>query len=66
MSSPRKTYFDRLPAEILFMIASLLTMRNAQVFQEAIGFYLGDAFWRSRIPKCISEALPLDNEALDW
>ncbi|KAL2825489.1 hypothetical protein BDW59DRAFT_146287 [Aspergillus cavernicola] len=62
----RTTYLNYLPAEILFMIANLVQPQEVEATQEAIGSYLGDRYWQSRIPTYLYETLPLSGEILDW
>ncbi|KAL4736075.1 hypothetical protein BDV11DRAFT_207943 [Aspergillus similis] len=58
---------DRLPAEILFLIANRLPSSDVVAVQEAMGLYFGDAYWRSRIPSdFFHEVKDLAGQTLDW
>ncbi|OJI97600.1 hypothetical protein ASPVEDRAFT_301237 [Aspergillus versicolor CBS 583.65] len=59
-------YLSRLPPEILLMIANLLPSTDTAAVQKAIGSYLGDIYWRSRIPDIFYEARDLTTESLNW
>ncbi|BCS29269.1 uncharacterized protein APUU_70839A [Aspergillus puulaauensis] len=62
----KKTYLDRLPPEILRLTTDLLPSADVAAVQKAIGSYLGDGYWRSRIPDLFHEAQDLSSETLDW
>lgn len=62
----KKTYLDRLPPEILRLTTDLLPSADVAAVQKAIGSYLGDGYWRSRIPDIFHEAQDLSSETLDW
>ncbi|KAL4808160.1 hypothetical protein BDV18DRAFT_158272 [Aspergillus unguis] len=63
----KKTYFSRLPLEILLEIADPAGVQDVEHLQRAMQVYLGDYFWRSRIPLEHLRVLPLvDGEDLDW
>lgn len=57
---------DRLPPEILQLTADLLPSADVAAVQKAIGSYLGDRYWRSRIPDLFHEVQDLSSETLDW
>ncbi|KAL4802585.1 hypothetical protein BDV18DRAFT_163988 [Aspergillus unguis] len=62
-----ETCVKSLPVEILFQIADLLDIKDVEDMQEGICFYLGDRYWKSRIPEDQLEVLPLSGkEVLDW
>lgn len=62
-----RTWLNRIPPEILSTIANLLPAPDVSAIQKAIGNYLGDAFWRSRIStEHFHEIRPLLDETLDW
>ncbi|KAL4781298.1 hypothetical protein BJX76DRAFT_350308 [Aspergillus varians] len=63
----KETYLNRLPSEILFLMANLLQSAEVVAVQKAMGFYLGDAYWRSRIRTDIfHEVRDLADQTLDW
>jgi hypothetical protein len=62
----KETYLDRLPPEILRLTADLLPSADVAAVQKAIGSYLGDRYWRSRIPDLFHEVQDLSSETLDW
>ncbi|OJJ06719.1 hypothetical protein ASPVEDRAFT_65322 [Aspergillus versicolor CBS 583.65] len=62
----KETYLDRLPPEILRLTADLLPSADVAAVQKAIGSYLGDAYWRSRVPDLFHEVQDLSSETLDW
>ena len=57
-----------LPAEVLLMVLANLETMDIAAAQEAIGLYLGDKFWRSRIsPDVFFEVGRIGKEEnLDW
>lgn len=57
---------DRLPPEILQLAADLLSSADVAAVQKAIGSYLGDRYWRSRISDLFHEVQDLSSETLDW
>ncbi|KAL4785260.1 hypothetical protein BJX76DRAFT_356281 [Aspergillus varians] len=57
----------RLPAEILLLVADHLPGDDVAAIQKAMGWYLGDVYWRSRIPTDLfHEVKDLFGEKLDW
>lgn len=62
-----RTWLNRIPPEVLSNIANMLPAPDVSAVQKAIGSYLGDAFWRSRIStEHFHEIRPLLDETLDW
>ncbi|KAL3477197.1 hypothetical protein BJX99DRAFT_226523 [Aspergillus californicus] len=59
-----ETYLSRLSPEVLLLIADLLSSADVAAMQKGMGSYLGDAYWRSRIPDLFHEVQ--DSVALDW
>ncbi|KAL2815036.1 hypothetical protein BDW59DRAFT_176266 [Aspergillus cavernicola] len=62
----KRIYLNCLPPEILLLIADLLPSTDVAVVQKAMGSYLGDAYWRSRIPCIFHEIRDVSSELLDW
>ncbi|KAI9373929.1 hypothetical protein BJX61DRAFT_500927 [Aspergillus egyptiacus] len=62
----KMVYLSRLPPEILLLIANLLPSTDAAAVQKAVGSYLGDTYWRSRIPDMFYEVQDLSTESLNW
>lgn len=60
--------FRSLPVEILQMVLAPFESRDFAAMQEATGLYLGDDFWRSRIPPDVFfEAGRIDKgDDIDW
>lgn len=48
------------------MVANLLPSTDAAAVQKAVGSYLGDLYWRSRVPDIFYEARDLENQSLNW
>ncbi|OJJ01318.1 hypothetical protein ASPVEDRAFT_191120 [Aspergillus versicolor CBS 583.65] len=67
MQNRQKNHLNRLPGEVLFLIADLLQSPEIVAVQQAIGTYLGDVYWRSRIPMDLFHELrELLDQTLDW
>lgn len=60
------TYLRRLPLDILLIIADMLPSKDTVAFQKAMRYYLGDAYWRSKIPRIFWDIRNLSNGYLDW
>lgn len=69
MRNRQRNHLNRLPGEVLFLIADLLQSPEIVALQEGIGTYLGDAYWRSRIPMDLFHELREladQGQTLDW
>ncbi|PYH96673.1 hypothetical protein BO71DRAFT_396799 [Aspergillus ellipticus CBS 707.79] len=55
-----------LPVEIQFMLLELLPPRDAIALEEAMGWEVGNAFWRSQIPDEYFEVKELWDENIGW
>ncbi|RDW74519.1 uncharacterized protein DSM5745_07181 [Aspergillus mulundensis] len=62
------TRLARLPAEVLRLLVDMLPSKDVAAVEDAMGLYLGNAFWRARIPALFHETrdLSLDRKELDW
>ncbi|KAI9370036.1 hypothetical protein BJX61DRAFT_545033 [Aspergillus egyptiacus] len=62
-----KTLLNCLPPELLSMVADSLAAADVSAMQQAMGCFLGDAYWRSRIStEHFHEVKSLGKEVLDW
>ncbi|KAL2814513.1 hypothetical protein BDW59DRAFT_167159 [Aspergillus cavernicola] len=62
-----KTLLCCLPPEVLMMVANFLPAPGVAAVQKAMGTYLGDRYWRSRIPiDLFHEVKALKSQTLDW
>lgn len=67
MQNRQQNYLNRLPGEVLFLIEDLLQSAEIVAVQQEIGTYLGDVYWRSRIPMDLFHELwQLLDQTLDW
>ncbi|PLB51493.1 hypothetical protein P170DRAFT_506502, partial [Aspergillus steynii IBT 23096] len=59
-------HLNLLPLEVLLLIAGFLSPADAAVVQKAVGLYLGDSYWRSKVPEIFHEVREISSETLDW
>ncbi|KAL4786825.1 hypothetical protein BJX76DRAFT_320333 [Aspergillus varians] len=62
----KQNYLNQVPPEILLLIVDFLPSTDIAAVQKAIGSYLGDVYWRSRIPDIFHEARDVSSESLNW
>ncbi|KAL4900780.1 hypothetical protein BDW74DRAFT_182368 [Aspergillus multicolor] len=61
-----RSYLSRLPPELLCLTAGFLASKDIVAVQDAMGLYLGDSFWRARIPAFYHEVREERSRKLDW
>ncbi|KAE8367560.1 hypothetical protein BDV27DRAFT_154850 [Aspergillus caelatus] len=63
----RRNRLCYLPVEMLYPVVDYLSTDELESVQTAMKYYLGDAYWRARVPmKLFHEVRSVWDETLDW
>ncbi|KAL4964637.1 uncharacterized protein BDV14DRAFT_200688 [Aspergillus stella-maris] len=62
----QKASLHRLPTDIVLLIADFLAITDVTTLQKTLGLYIGDGYWRSRVPPLFHETLDTGRMSLDW
>ncbi|KAE8415305.1 hypothetical protein BDV36DRAFT_298164 [Aspergillus pseudocaelatus] len=63
----RRNRLCYLPVEMLYLVVDYLSTDELERVQTAMKYYLGDAYWRARVPvKLFHEVTSVWDETLDW